>query len=199
MEPNAKPSPTAQYLNQLKVFLQDPVKLKLTVIYGICFVGFILIGIPLFMHLQTLEQSLDRELKRKDLILAIQNIKSRQGVYSKRMNKTGSINWWVQYVLDACRRYNLKVSEYRPYEPGTPDSKSGVYKGFFLRMTLLGEYGQYLSFINWVESNPWGMRVARIGMRVRENSSTIETILIIGIMAAPDNATAAEGAKEKAN
>jgi len=171
--------------------LQDPVKLKQIVIYGICFIGLVVIGLPLYLHLRTLAANLDREMQRKQLILSIQNMKNKQNVYNTHLNKTGTINWWVEYLLEASRNYNLRIKEYKPFEPKSPDSRSGAYKGCLLRLSVMGEYANYVSFINWVESNKWGMRIPRLNMEIQPNTIIIEGSMTIAIMAAQASSSSA--------
>jgi hypothetical protein len=183
-----KPKPENQTLEKLKAavvpILQDPVKLKLVVIYGICFVGFVLIGLPMFLHLRTLEDNLERELERKKLILTIQNIKAKQNVYNAHLNKNGNLNWWVEYLLEASRNCNLRIKEYKPFEPLAPGTRSGTYKGYLFRVGVMGQYNNYVSFVNWVESNKWGMRIPRMSMEMQRKGTFIDGNMTIAIFAA---------------
>lgn len=162
--------------------LQNYQKLRYITVFGIGIIGIIGIGMPIQMKIKKLEEEYAKEKRRQELIYGINLMESKLITYKKKINKNGDLNWWIEYVLNGSRKNNIKITEYQPYDPKTLDSKPGTYKGYLLRFQVEGEYTSYFNFINWIESNDWGMRIARLRIQKEQGGNKIVGNMTIAVL-----------------
>jgi len=162
--------------------LQDPRRMRIVVIFGIGFIGFVLIGLPLHSKMRTLEEQLIEETKRQEHIIDIQQIKTKDKIYQKHLNKNGTLNWWIEYLLNGSRQYGVKILEFKPYEPKGLDARSGTYQGILFQFRLNGKYNNLTEFVKWVETNKWSMRYTRLMIQRERGSDTLVANMTIAIL-----------------
>lgn len=162
--------------------LQDPKKMMIAVILGMGIAGLVFIGIPMRASLISLEEELAEETKRQEIILNIQKMKSINRIYQKRLNKNGSFNWWIEYILNGSREFNLKIQEFKPNIPRTPESRPGTYQGMLLEFKITGTYDNLSKFTRWIEGNKWSMRITRLYFKKETNTDLIQANINIAIL-----------------
>jgi len=177
---------------KLQPILESPEKLKLVVVAGITVAGIVFAGIPFLIKQNIIQGELFKEKERSELISQIQTAKTKMAVYKKRLNKKGDLNWWISYVLEACRNSQLKVIEYVPFEPKAKEAKPGNLKGYVLRFKLEGSYENIFHFVNWIESNEWGMRIPLLKIEKMKSGEELLARVSIAIL------TSRKGAKKNA-
>ena len=144
------------------LFLQVPSRLRAIVILGIGIMGIGIFGIPLRMKMRALESELENQTTISELITGIQNMRATHTVYLKNLNSKGDINWWIEYVLNGSRKFEIKVREFKPNAPKVDAAQPGEFKGYLLGFRIVGDYVNVFKFVNWIESNRWSMRISRL-------------------------------------
>lgn len=173
---------TDEWKEKILQHLQEPKKMKIAVTLGIGFLGIGVIGIPMRAKMRTLEAELLKESQRQEFISTIQQMKTKDRVYQKYLNKQGSLNWWIEYILNGSRMYGLKVLEFKPYEPKGRDARPGTYQGMILQFKLSGSFENLIKFTRWMEDNKWSMRITRLTMQKEKKTDILNANLTVAIL-----------------
>jgi hypothetical protein len=152
------------WMDAVVLRLQDPDLLRMTILGFIGVVGLGLAGIPIYNRITTLQEMLSCERERDHLIRDHNLLESKLMQYKKRLPKDASLDWWIQYILDAGRQWELKITEFKPSLAQGPTSQIGKRKGTLLRFEIVGPFSHILHFIGWLENQKTIVRIALISI-----------------------------------
>lgn len=168
-----------QLQQKLTVKLQDHQLLRIVVLSLIGATGLGGMGLPTSHKIHTFHAALAQEKQRRTLIEEHNTIESKLEKYRTRLPKQPSLEWWIDYLLNAIREANLKVAEYKPILLKGEYTRAGELQGILLKFEIRGPYQNTLNLVGWLEAQKPIVRLVMLDMK-EENG--LKTSLTVGVL-----------------
>jgi Tfp pilus assembly protein PilO len=138
------------------------------------------IHLPLAAKISETKRQLADEVKRRDLIRDIEQLRGEVDNFSDRLPVKTDTNEWVQYVLDGVREFPIRVTTLNPLEP----QRAGPYNFVVLHVELEGAFHDLDAFVGWLECNERLFRVDDVKISHARNSSEAlhVQLTVLGVM-----------------
>ncbi len=181
MKKNLQQSQIIVLWKKFAVHLQDPFVLRVFVLSMIAVVGLGGVGLPLYHKTSVLREQLTTEKQRQSFIKENNYITKKMKKYKKRLPKQKDLDAWVEYLINASRKFDVKVVEYKPFPVKGIQARSGGLQGILLRFDFMAPYERVLKLIGWLENQQTALRIARVYMLKESMTAPLKTNITFGI------------------
>ena len=172
--------------------LQDPKKMRCTVLIGVAVLGLGLLYKPKSDQISHLRKEIRIEEKREKYIKEVELLRGKRESLLKRFPPGGTVNFWTEYLLSGVREANVKLRDFEPkYQK---KKKAGDFLANEIKMEVEGSYENIIGFLIWLETNEWFMRVLRL--RFEDSPGGVLAKLRLAILAEKPKKIAKEKKKK---
>ncbi len=177
METGLDKAKLLQYKARALKMFGDPVRLRLTIVFGLVALGLGAVYMPLSDRIDLAQRQLAQEKKRFGTISEVDGLRQQVQMFRPHIAEKSDTNEWVQYLLSGSRQAKVRLKDMESREP----QKIGPYRAVTLAVEVEGTFPQLQSFVEWIERSDRLLRIDDIRMEKMPNVLTMK-IRVLGLV-----------------
>ena len=159
--------------------LRNPTRLRGLVTGLMLLVGYAGVFTPLNGGIEATTRQLKQERSRLELGDEVERLRMQFAKFKDRLPKERDPNEWHIYIMDGIRNFPLKLINLEIKAP----RDVGPYKAVEMHINLEGTFGNFDSFLEWLETNPRLIRIDSVKIEPLRSGGVLNMqLVVLGVM-----------------